>query len=253
MAGAEEGSIETAGTAVVLPPWRGPLSPDGARAATPSPPGNKMLASPAKKAAAAAAAEAAAVVAANAPSSARVPSSGSLQNNVEAARIESSMEAAAWVAAVTNTEAPRRPRSAKECEAVLQAWLQSGELLCELMNCVQPGVIKKIASSSMPFKQMENIAHYIEACNKLGVPAQDLFQTVDLFEGKDMRAVVRNLHSVGRVAQTLGSYHGPVLGAKLAERNERHFTQAQLDEAKAMPARWTNVGKSLTKLPVTSP
>ena len=59
-----------------------------------------------------------------------------------------------------------------------------------------------------------------------------------------MRAVVRNVHSLGRVAQRIESYDGPVLGAKLAEKNERFFTAEQMAEAKAMPARWTNVGKA---------
>ena len=68
---------------------------------------------------------------------------------------------------------------------------------------------RKIAQSAMPFKQMENVSHYVEACSALGVPAQDLFQTVDLFEGKDMRAVVRNIHSLGRVAQVCTSYLRP--------------------------------------------
>lgn len=53
----------------------------------------------------------------------------------------------------------------------------------------------------MPFKQMENIGSYVEACAAIGVPSQDLFMTVDLYEGKNLDAIVRNLHSLGRVAQ----------------------------------------------------
>ena len=98
----------------------------------------------------------------------------------------------------------------------------------------------------MPFKQMENVSHYVDACQALGVPAQDLFMTVDLYEGKDMRAVVRNLHSLGRVAQTIDGYAGPMLGARLASANKRHFSERQMAEARAMPARWTNVGKAGT-------
>ena len=61
-----------------------------------------------------------------------------------------------------------------------------------------------------------------------------------------MRAVVRNLLSLGRVAQTIGGYDGPTLGAKLATVTKRTFTEAQMAEARAMPARWTNVGKAGT-------
>ena len=33
----------------------------------------------------------------------------------------------------------------------------------------------------MPFKQMENINSYTDACRRLGVPESDLFDTVDLY------------------------------------------------------------------------
>ena len=155
------------------------------------------------------------------------------------------MEAGHWVAAMTKSEAPTFGVSAADAEAALHAWLRSGELLCEVANLVKPGAVGRIVQSTMPFKQMENVASYIDACVSLGVPAQDLFMTVDLFEGKDIRAVVRNLHSLGRVAQTLEGFRGPHLGARLASKNERHFSEAQLAEARAMPARWTNLGRSL--------
>lgn len=163
--------------------------------------------------------------------------------------MDAASEAAAWVAAVTGTASPELGPTADESEACLGAWLRSGELLCELMNRVQPGAVKKISSSATPFKQMENVAHYVQACAALGVPAQDLFQTVDLYEAKDLGAVVRNIHSLGRVAQQLPAFDGPHLGARLASKNERHFSEAQLAEARAMPARWTNVGKSLPSAP----
>ena len=78
------------------------------------------------------------------------------------------------------------------------------------------------------------------------MPTQDLFSTVDLFEGKNMPMVVRTIHSLGRIAQLRG-WDGPVLGARLATKNQRNFTPAQLAEAKAMPARWTNRGNSIEK------
>ena len=36
----------------------------------------------------------------------------------------------------------------------------------------------------MPFKQMENISNFLKACRTLGVAEHDLFETVDLCEGK---------------------------------------------------------------------
>ena len=159
--------------------------------------------------------------------------------------LRAAIEAGAWMAEVLGMAPPPEAADVEGHHAVLHAWLRSGELLCELINKLQLGTISRVSSSAMPFKQMENISNYIEACAALGVPNQDCFRSVDLFEGKDLRAVVRNIHSLGRVAQRLEGFNGPTLGAKLAEKNERSFTEQQLNEAKAMPARWTNVGKSM--------
>ena len=96
---------------------------------------------------------------------------------------------------------------------LVHRWLRSGERLCELVNCVRPGSVGRVArASTKPFQQMENIAQYLDACAALGVPAHELFQTVDLWEGTGMRAVVRNLHSLGRAAQAIPGFNGPHLG-----------------------------------------
>ena len=128
---------------------------------------------------------------------------------------------------------------------LVRVWLQSGVVLCELINAIEPQSAARPSTSAMPFKQMENINTYTDACRRLGVPESDLFVTVDLYEGKNMPAVVRNLHSLGRVAQKRG-FHGPSLGARLASRNVRQFSEAQINAARAMPARWTNRGSTIT-------
>ena len=112
-------------------------------------------------------------------------------------------------------------------------------VLCKVANAVQTGICPTPSESKMPFKQMENIGAYLKACEQLSIPAYDTFQTVDLFEAKNPKAVFTNLHSLGRVAQLLPGYSGPVLGAKLATATARLFTEAQLNEAKATPKFFT--------------
>ena len=166
-----------------------------------------------------------------------------------AGMVDPEEQAAWWVGAVTGREQPEG--------ASLQAWLKSGVVLCELMDLISPEEISPASrgasprapsTSDKPFRQMENIAAYAGAARRFGVPEPDMFVTVDLFEGKNIAAVVRNLHSLGRVAQQRG-FVGPQLGVRLASRNVRTFSQAQLDEAKAMPARWTNRGNTLQEGP----
>ena len=137
-------------------------------------------------------------------------------------------QAAWWVGAVTGREQPEG--------SSLQAWLKDGVVLCELINTISPGSAAKPSTSEMPFRQMGNIATYAKAARLYGVPEPDMFVTVDLFEGKNLPAVVQNLHSLGRVAQQRG-FAGPAcLGVRLASKNVRQFSQAQLDEARAMTA-----------------
>lgn len=151
-----------------------------------------------------------------------------------------------WVGAVTGREKPEGTS--------LQAWLKDGVVLCELMNTISPGSVEAQSTSEIgdpaakTFRQMENIAAYADAARRYGVPEPDMFVTVDLFEGNSIAAVVQNLHSLGRVAQQRG-VTGPTLGAHLASINVRRFSRAQRDEARAMPARWTNRGDSLLVAP----
>lgn len=111
--------------------------------------------------------------------------------------------------------------------------LKDGVLLCKLVNKILPGSAK-YKESKMPFKQMENIAAFLDAAQKkLGMPAQDLFQTIDLYEKKNPVQVIDSIHSFSRFAARAG-WEGPILGPKLAEKVERTFTDQQLNAGRGM-------------------
>ena len=59
------------------------------------------------------------------------------------------------------------------------------------------GVVKYNAKK-MAFIQMENISKFLGACEKYGVAKTDLFQTVDLYEGQNMPAVLTGLMALAR-------------------------------------------------------
>ena len=134
-------------------------------------------------------------------------------------------EARAWIEAVTGESLG---------EGTFQEQLKSGVALCNLVRAIKPEIIKPPSKMSAPFKQMENIGNYLAACTKLGLAAHDSFQTVDLFEGKNMGSVVIQLHRLGGLAQKIG-YSGPALGIKGTEANVREFTDEQLRAANAQP------------------
>ncbi len=70
-----------------------------------------------------------------------------------------------------------------------------------LANVMQPGIIKRVQESKMAFKCMENINSFLEAAKTFGVPSQELFQTVDLWERQNLNAVVICLQALGRKVQ----------------------------------------------------
>lgn len=68
---------------------------------------------------------------------------------------------------------------------------------------VSPGV--KYKQSKMPFVQMENISHFLRACQMppLSLPPHDVFLTVDLYEAKDPAQVLQCLAAFSRRANAL--------------------------------------------------
>eukprot|EP01121_Diplochlamys_sp_Union-15-3_P019030 TRINITY_DN7065_c0_g2_i1.p1 TRINITY_DN7065_c0_g2~~TRINITY_DN7065_c0_g2_i1.p1 ORF type:complete len:524 (-),score=101.24 TRINITY_DN7065_c0_g2_i1:2-1573(-) len=76
--------------------------------------------------------------------------------------------------------------------------LKSGEVLCKLINCISPGLIKKIHNRPIPQLQRENIQNYLKACGLIGVKNQELFVVSDLYESKSLAAVILNIEALGR-------------------------------------------------------
>ncbi|KAJ2336451.1 Protein kinase of the Mitotic Exit Network, partial [Coemansia sp. RSA 2681] len=83
--------------------------------------------------------------------------------------------------------------------STLRDSLRDGVVLCHLINTLRPGAIKRINTKSLPFTQMENISNFLAAARKLGLESTDLFQTVDLYEGKNMPRVIMTLLTIARV------------------------------------------------------
>ena len=80
---------------------------------------------------------------------------------------------------------------------------------------VSPGV--KYKASNMPFVQMENISHFLRACEMppLNLPAHDRFLTVDLYDGKDPAQVLQCIAGFSRRANAVNPSNFPyALGGK---------------------------------------
>jgi len=77
----------------------------------------------------------------------------------------------------------------------------------------------------MPFTQMENISHFLSACERdpLNLPAHDRFLTVDLYEGKDPAQVLQCLGAFSRVANSVNPSRFPrTIGPKRVGLSPTH-------------------------------
>jgi hypothetical protein len=131
--------------------------------------------------------------------------------------------------------------------------LKDGKILCATINAIRPGTIKKVNKMNAPFMMMENICHFLKGCRTLGVNGGDCFETVDLFEAKDLGLVVACIHALGRAVQkSCPEWDGPTLGPKEAEKNVRCFSAAQLNAGKGIIGKVSaGSSKTMEKLDVT--
>ena len=92
-----------------------------------------------------------------------------------AAKYDPALEAKAaqWIQGVTGVSFNATP---------FGDMLKDGVVLCNMLNTIKPGTVPKPSTSSMPFKQMENVSAFLKGCRALGVGAHDCFETVDLYE-----------------------------------------------------------------------
>jgi len=110
--------------------------------------------------------------------------------------------------------------SGETCSEPLLKWLKDGKILCKAMNAVKPGAIPKINDSTMPFKQMENIANFLQACRKdLGMKENDLFTTPDVFDERSVVNTMNGIMNFSRAA-TKGGFAGSSIAPKEAEKGQ---------------------------------
>jgi len=84
--------------------------------------------------------------------------------------------------------------------------LHTGVLLCNFINKIGTAYthayggppVRQISSMNMPFKHMENIGNFLVGCEKLGLRKVDCFMTVDLYEAKNLVAVVDTVLALKR-------------------------------------------------------
>ncbi|XP_051783267.1 LIM domain only protein 7 isoform X13 [Erpetoichthys calabaricus] len=110
-----------------------------------------------------------------------------------------------------------------------RAALEDGVLLCELVNKIKPGTIKKVNRLSTPIAGLDNINVFLKACGKLGLKEAQLFHPGDLQDlstrvtikqeenSRRLKNVLITIYWLGRKAQIDPVYNGPYLNLKSFE------------------------------------
>lgn len=109
-----------------------------------------------------------------------------------------------------------------------QKGLKDGVILCELINKLQPGSIKKINNSQLNWHKLENLGNFIKAILAYGLKPNDIFEANDLFENGNMTQVQTTLLALASMAKTKGMETHVDIGVKYADKQQRHFDEEKM-------------------------
>ncbi|XP_071412672.1 LIM and calponin homology domains-containing protein 1 [Pithys albifrons albifrons] len=126
-------------------------------------------------------------------------------------------EAQKWIEQVTG-------RSFGEKD--FRSGLENGILLCELLNAIKPGLVKKINRLPTPIAGLDNIILFLRGCKELGLKESQLFDPGDLQDtsnrvtvknidcSRKLKNVLVTIYWLGKAANSCASYSGSTLNLK---------------------------------------
>ncbi|XP_039505527.1 LIM domain only protein 7b isoform X3 [Pimephales promelas] len=129
-------------------------------------------------------------------------------------------EAQRWLEEVTNKRFGSK---------TFRVALEDGVLLCDLINKLKPGIIKRLNRLSTPIAGLDNVNVFLKACEKLGLNEAQLFHPGDLQDVstrvtvrreetcRRLKNVLITIYWLGRKAQSDPFYTGPQLNLKAFE------------------------------------
>ncbi|XP_050826304.1 LIM domain only protein 7 isoform X3 [Serinus canaria] len=148
-------------------------------------------------------------------------------------------EARRWLEAVT-----RQSFGTEDFRAALE----NGVLLCDLINKIKPGIVKKINRLPTPIAGLDNINVFLKACENIGLKEAQLFHPGDLQDlsnrvtvkpeetNRRVKNVLITLYWLGRKAQSDPDYNGPYLSLKAFEKLLGQALSKALEES-SQPSR----------------
>ncbi|CAM4418889.1 unnamed protein product [Lepidochelys kempii] len=154
-------------------------------------------------------------------------------------------EAQRWVEAVTGKSFGTKD---------FRAALENGVLLCDLINKIKPGIIKKINRLSTPIAGLDNINVFLKACENIGLKEAQLFHPGDLQDlssrvtvkqeetNRRLKNVLITLYWLGRKAKNNPGYNGPNLNLKAFEKLLGQALTRALEESSSLKSSGRDSG-----------
>ncbi|NXG06609.1 LIMC1 protein, partial [Sakesphorus luctuosus] len=111
-------------------------------------------------------------------------------------------------------------------EKDFRSGLENGILLCELLNAIKPGLVKKINRLPTPIAGLDNIILFLRGCKELGLKESQLFDPGDLQDtsnrvtiknvdySRKLKNVLVTIYWLGKAANSCASYSGSTLNLK---------------------------------------
>ena len=134
----------------------------------------------------------------------------------------------------------------RKLEGDFRESLMDGSALCELINTLKPGTIKKVHKSPILMFRRENFGSFQRACLTLGCKESETCVFEDVYDNKNMGQFLINIISLARNTQYEPGYKGPILqdasrnsgpGAKPTGNKDAGPTMAEMAMRQAQEAK----------------
>ncbi|KAA0715844.1 LIM domain only protein 7 [Triplophysa tibetana] len=153
-------------------------------------------------------------------------------------------EAQRWIEAVTQ----KRFGSSH-----FRSSLENGVLLCDLINNIKPGIIKKLNRLSTPIAGLDNLNIFLKACGVLGLNQAQLFTPGDL-QDLSTRGTVKHQESSRKLKNPLEDYtslQGSARNVWYSEKEELllltgHKREDSLDSLDSLDSRTYSISSDTT-------
>jgi hypothetical protein len=102
--------------------------------------------------------------------------------------------------------------------------LSNGQIVCDLLNKLKPGIIPKVHRSKVMLFCRENFGFFQKACLKIGLQEAETAVFEDVYDDRNMGQFLTNIIGIARFVQFEPGYDGPIL--QDAAKNSGHGAAA---------------------------